>query len=225
MPVFEITNDLIFPNPRLAEDGILGIGGDLRPERLLLAYSNGIFPWPESEDTPMIWASPDPRLVLFPKKYRASKRLARTIRQQKFWVTFDENFEHVIRLCRQIDRPARSGTWITKDIMRAYIEMFHLGLAHSVEAYADARLVGGVYGISLGGAFFGESMFYLVNDASKVAFHFLIQRLLEWEFDFVDAQIKSSHLVRWGAEEISRDHYLEILKESLKKETRRGKWN
>ena len=224
MPVFQLTDDLVFPHPSLAEDGLLAIGGDLSPERLLLAYSNGIFPWPDSEESPMLWASPDPRLVLFPEKYRPSKRLQRTIRQQKFRVAFDENFEHVIRYCSRLPRPGQAGTWITRDIIKAFVKMHHLGLAHSVETYHDGQLVGGMYGISLGGAFFGESMFYLVSDASKVAFYYLMQRLKKWDFDFLDAQVSSPHLLSWGAEEISREHYLTILKKTLRKKTRRGKW-
>ena len=224
MPVFELTDDLVFPHPSLAEDGLVAVGGDLRPERLLLAYSNGIFPWPEREDTPVLWASPDPRLVLFLENYVISKRFERTIRHRKFSVSFDDNFEHVIRYCSILPRPHQTGTWITRDIIKAFIDMHYLGFAHSVETYLDGQLVGGIYGLSLGGAFFGESMFYLVSDASKVAFYFLVQRLKEWKFDFIDAQISSPHLIRWGAENISRDHYLQILKKSLHKKTRRGKW-
>ncbi|MBN1561636.1 leucyl/phenylalanyl-tRNA--protein transferase [candidate division KSB1 bacterium] len=224
MPIFKITDDLIFPHPSLAEDGLLAVGGDLRPERLLLAYSNGIFPWPEEEDAPMLWASPDPRLVLFPENLIVSKRLERTIRQGKFSISFDENFEQVIRYCRLSPRPGQRGTWITRDIVKAFIDMHHLGYAHSIEAHLDGQLVGGIYGLSLGGAFFGESMFHLVNDASRVALYHLVQRLREWNFDFLDAQITSPHLLRWGAENISREHYLRILHESIKKKTRRGKW-
>lgn len=224
MPIYRITDELIFPHPSLAEDGIVGIGGDLRPERLLLAYTNSIFPWPDGENSPIIWASPDPRLVMFLEKYKPTRRLLRTIRQQKFKISFDEHFEHVIRQCRQVHRPDQGGTWITKDIQNAYIEMHKLGFAHSIEAHANGQLVGGLYGLSLGGAFFGESMFHCAKDAAKVAFHFLVQRAREWNFDFIDAQVKTPHLVEWGAEEISREFYLDILKETLKKETWRGKW-
>ncbi len=172
----------------------------------------------------MVWASPDPRLVLFPDNYRASKRLLRTIRQQKFQIKFDDNFEHVIRHCRAMNRPDQGGTWITRDMVSAYIEMHRLGFAHSVEAYSDGRLVGGLYGLSLGGVFCGESMFHFENDAAKAAFHVLVQRAKEWDFDFIDAQIKSPHLVDWGAEEMSRERYLERLRISLNKPTRRGRW-
>lgn len=224
MPIFQLTKDLVFPHPTLAEDGLLAVGGDLSPERLLLAYSNGIFPWPDSEQAPLLWASPDPRLVLFLDQYSISKRLARTIRQGKFSCSFDEDFVGVIHNCRQVRRRGRRGTWITKDLMNAYIEMFRLGFAHSVETYLENQLVGGIYGLSLGGVFFGESMFHLVNDASKVAVYFLVQRLKQWDFDIIDAQISSPHLLSWGAEEISRDHYLHILKTSLRKKTYRGRW-
>lgn len=225
MPIFRITEELVFPHPSLAEDGIVGLGGDLSPDRLLLAYANGIFPWPDGEHTPIIWASPDPRLVLFPENFKASRRLLRTIRQQKFWITFDENFEHVIRFCRKMYRPDQGGTWITTDIVKAYIELHRLGFAHSIEAHADGQLVGGLYGLSLGGAFFGESMFHLVNDAAKVAFYYLVQQAKAWAFDFIDAQVRTPHLLDWGAEEISRDFYLDILHKTLQKKTRRGSWS
>ena len=224
MPVFRLTDDLLFPHPTLAENGLLAIGGDLRPERLLLAYSNGIFPWPEGEGSPMLWASPDPRLVLFPDMYRPSQRLLRAIRQKKFSVSFDDNFARVIHYCSTVDRPRQNGTWITRDIIKAFIELHHLGYGHSVETYYDGRLAGGIYGLSLGGAFFGESMFYHVSDASKVAFYYLVERVKEWNFDFIDAQVTTPHLLNWGAENISRNEYLRILKKTLQRPTYKGNW-
>lgn len=224
MPIFQLSDDLIFPHPDCAEDGWLAVGGDLSAQRLLLAYRNGIFPWPESEDSPLYWASPDPRTVLFPESYTASKRLQRTIRQNKFKITFDDNFDAVILHCAAILRRGQAGTWITRDMQKAYSRLHKMGYAHSVEARLNGRLVGGLYGVSLGGAFIGESMFHLVNDASKVAFYWLVQRLQQWQFDFIDAQVTTPHLIDWGAEEIARSSYLRLLKKSLLKKTRLGKW-
>ncbi len=224
MPIYQLTDDLVFPHPSHAEDGWLAVGGDLRPERLLLAYRNGIFPWPEGEGSPIYWASPDPRTILFLEKYKPSKRLLRVIKQNKFRITTDEHFERVIRRCSTIPRPGQNGTWLTEEMIRAYIRLHELGFAHSVEAHLHGRLVGGLYGLSLGGAFFGESMFYLVNDASKAAFYHLVRRLRQWDFDFIDAQVATPHLLAWGAEEIDRTTYLVLLSRALQKKTRRGKW-
>ena len=225
MPIFQLTDDLIFPHPELAEDGWLAVGGDLSPGRLLLAYKNGIFPWPEGEGSPIYWASPDPRTVLFLANYNPAKRLQRIVRQGKFHITFDEHFDKVISHCASRPRTGQSGTWITNDMRAAYCQMHELGYAHSIEAHLDGLLVGGIYGLSLGGVFFGESMFYLVNDASKVAFYELVQKLREWDFDFIDAQVTTPHLLNWGAVEISRSDYLLLLRQALKKKTRRGTWS
>ncbi len=224
MPIFQLTDDLVFPHPDFAEDGWLAVGGDLRPERLLLAYRSGIFPWPEGEGSPIYWASPDPRTVLFLEKYKPSKRLLRIIKQNRFVITMDEQFAQVIRHCAAIPRVGQNGTWLTGEMVRAYIRMHKLGFAHSVEAHLDGRLVGGLYGLSLGGVFFGESMFHLVNNASKAAFHVLVQRLGQWDFDFIDAQVATPHLLAWGAQEIDRSTYLSILSRALQKRTRIGKW-
>lgn len=225
MPVFKLTDELVFPHPKLAEDGLLAVGGDLRPERLLLAYSNGIFPWPEDEESPLLWASPDVRLVLVPQNLHVSKRLQRMIRQNKFSITFDAQFPEVIKRCAQVPRPGQYGTWITRDMIQAYIRLHELGFAHSVESYYAGELVGGIYGISLGGAFFGESMFYVMPNASRVALYHLVQRLQHWEFDFLDAQVRTAHMLQWGAHEITREEYLHLLKRSLQKSTRRGNWS
>jgi leucyl/phenylalanyl-tRNA---protein transferase len=224
MPIFQLTEELIFPHPELAEDGWLAIGGNLSPDRLLLAYSNGIFPWPEGEDSPLYWASPDPRTVLLLKDFTSSNRLKRTIRQNKFKVTFDSHFDSVIQNCSAIPRPDQDGTWITSDMQAAYADLHKMGFVHSVETHLDGVLVGGLYGLSLGGAFFGESMFHLVNDASKVAFYFLVQRLRDWNFDFIDAQVSTQHLLDWGATEIDRSSYLKLLAKTLEIKTRRGSW-
>jgi len=223
MPIYRLTDELIFPNPELAKEGLLAIGGDLSPERLLLAYSNGIFPWPYGEGYELTWFSPEDRLVLYPENLHISKRLRRTL-QGKFTVTMDTQFSKVIRHCAEVSRKHESGTWITQEMQKAYTHLHELGLAHSVETWLNDELVGGIYGISLGGAFFGESMFHLVSDASKVALVHLIEKIKSMNFDFLDAQVHTDHLVSLGAEEIPRAQYLSELYESLRKPTQRGIW-
>ena len=174
MPIFKLTNELIFPSPHLAEeDGLLAIGGDLSEARLLLAYSMGIFPW-YSEGDPILWWSTDPRLVLFPEDLKVSRSLNQTLRKGIFNITFDEAFEEVIRNCASVHSKADGGTWITDDMMDAYIDLHHAGYAHSVESWFEGKLAGGLYGISIGSAFFGESMFAKKSDASKAAFVTLV---------------------------------------------------
>ena len=202
---------------------MLAIGGDLSPNRLLLAYANGIFPWPEGENSPLLWASPDPRLVFYPNKFHVSRRLHRTLKKE-FIITFDSQFEEVIRLCASVPRVNQHGTWITKDIIHAYIQLHHMGFAHSVEVIEQDSLVGGLYGIALGGVFSAESMFHLKTYTSKIALYHLAQRLIQWDFDVLDAQVPSPFLKTLGAEEISRKTYLTLLSKSLQKPTRRGKW-
>jgi leucyl/phenylalanyl-tRNA--protein transferase len=224
MPVYELLEEIIFPHPSLAEpDGLLAIGGDLSPERLLLAYANGIFPW-YSEDEPILWWSPDPRCVCIPKEYIPSKSLRLLVQKQVFKVKFDTCFKEVISNCALAKRKAEQGTWITSDIISAYCNLHDLGFAHSVEIFLNEKLVGGLYGVSLGKAFFGESMFHKVSNASKIAYYFLMQRLVEWGFDIVDNQMVTPHLLSLGAKEMNRDRFLEVLSETLKKETHRGKW-
>jgi len=224
MPVYQLTNDLLFPDPAKANpDGLLAVGGDLTPDRLILAYSNGIFPW-YSDDNPILWWSPDPRLVLFPDNLKVSNSLRQIIKQEKFEIRFDADFPGVIRNCAIVNRKDQDSTWITEDMVKAYIDLHELGYAHSVEAYFENELVGGLYGISLGKAFFGESMFYFKNDASKVALFNLAGKLKQWKFNFIDAQVKTSHMISMGAKEIRRKEYLDLLESSLKYETRRGRW-
>ncbi|HSG32364.1 MAG TPA: leucyl/phenylalanyl-tRNA--protein transferase [Thermodesulfobacteriota bacterium] len=222
--IFLLSDDLIFPNPRLADShGLLAVGGDLSTDRLLLAYENGIFPW-YSEDQPILWFSPDPRLVLFPDKFIVSKSLQKTIKKNIFEVKFDTNFEEVITECSKIERKDQDGTWITQDMIDAYIELHNQGYAHCVETYQEGNLVGGLYGVSLGGAFFGESMFHKMKDASKIALHYLVQKVKKWEFDFIDSQVVTEHMKSMGSQEITRNKYLELLGKTLKKETRSGTW-
>jgi leucyl/phenylalanyl-tRNA--protein transferase len=224
MPVFRLTEALIFPDPALAEpDGMLAVGGDLGPERLLLAYANGIFPW-FSRGYPILWWSPDPRFVLFPDKFKVSKSLAQRIRSGKYEVRFDTAFAAVIGHCAGVKRSHEDGTWITPGMKKAYIRLHELGFAHSIETWEEDRLVGGLYGISLGKAFFGESMFHLRPDASKVATYALVKQMKAWGFHFIDSQLRTEHLASLGAEEIPRADYLLQLEEALKSETLRGKW-
>ncbi|RLD45610.1 MAG: leucyl/phenylalanyl-tRNA--protein transferase [Bacteroidetes bacterium] len=224
MPIYQLPEEPLFPNPEMAEeDGLLAVGGDLSPERLLNAYSQGIFPW-YSEGQPLLWWSPDPRMLLFPKDFKRSKSLSRTVQSDKFQIKFDRNFEEVINHCSKISRKGQPGTWITEEMKNAYINLHQLGFAHSVETYLDEKLLGGLYGISLGGAFFGESMFHLVTDASKVALWNLVDRALEWNFDFIDVQQDTEHLRSLGAVNVDRKKFLILLSESLKKETRKGNW-
>ena len=224
MPVFALDDRIIFPDPALADyTGLLAVGGDLSTERLLLAYSNGIFPW-YSEGEPVMWWSPDPRMVLFPKDFKISKSLKQTIRNKNFEVRFDYNFEEVIDNCSKTLRKEQEGTWITSEMKAAYIELHKAGFAHSVETYYDGRLAGGLYGISLGKAFFGESMFFKERDASKIALYYLIEKIKTWNFDFIDAQIETNHLINLGAVRISRNDFITMLKKALKYPTIKGKW-
>ncbi len=208
MPVYLLDSSLLFPNPNLAEEnGLLAVGGDLSSERLLLAYRSGIFPW-YSEGYPIMWFSPDPRLIVELGSVHASKRLMKTIRSGEFEVRFDTAFEEVMSLCAETDRKGQTGTWITGEMLRAYADLHQGGYAHSVETYADGELVGGLYGISLGGVFFGESMFHKERDASKVAFYHLEKFLLANDFDFIDSQVPNTHMKSLGGREVSRQEFL-----------------
>jgi len=213
-----------FPDPLKADkDGLLAAGGDLSAEALISAYSAGIFPWYE-EDFPILWWSPDPRLVLFPERFKLSNTLKQTLKREKYTVRFDHDFPAVIRSCAGIQRRNQKGTWITPDMQQAYIDLHQLGYAHSVETYAGDVLAGGLYGISLGRAFFGESMFHHQADASKVALYYLVEQMKKWDFHFIDAQQPTAHLKSLGAEEIPRKEFLKRLQRSLEYPTRRCSW-
>jgi leucyl/phenylalanyl-tRNA--protein transferase len=190
-------------------DGLLAVGGCLSKTRLLKAYRNGIFPWYNPED-PILWWSPDPRLVLFPDKLIVSRSLRKTLRKNNFSVTFDKAFDKVINACASL-RKASSGTWITDEITEAYNELHRLGFAHSVETWCNGSLVGGLYGVALGQVFFGESMFHTMTDASKVAFVSLVERLKAWDYQLIDCQVHTSHLESLGAQEIDRTYFVELL--------------
>jgi leucyl/phenylalanyl-tRNA--protein transferase len=223
--VYRLGAQLAFPSPDEAEaSGLLAIGGDLTPERLLLAYSLGIFPWPLVEQ-PLLWFSPDPRMVLRPEQLRISHSLRKTLRQRRYEVRLDHAFDDVLRRCAEVPRRGEVGTWITPALAQAYGRLHRLGFAHSAEAWQDGVLVGGLYGVSLGGVFFGESMFADRPDASKVAFVTLMQTLAAWRFDLVDCQVHTEHLARFGATEWPRPRFLAALAESLAKPARRGRWH
>ncbi len=225
MPVFRLHPDtLLFPPTRLAEpDGLLAVGGDLSPERLLLAYRQGIFPW-YSDEEPILWWSPAPRLILLPENLRISRRLARTIRKQTFQISFDTAFAEVVAHCAGTPRPGQPGTWITAEMQEAYGRLHELGFAHSVEARQGEKLVGGLYGLALGGVFFGESMFSLVADSSKVAFAALVERLKEWDFGLIDCQVATRHLLSLGAHEVEREEFERRLALALAKPTHKKSW-
>jgi leucyl/phenylalanyl-tRNA--protein transferase len=222
--MFLLDNSLVFPDPRCADsDGLLAVGGDLSLERLILAYQNGIFPW-YSEGNPIMWFSPDPRLILFPDELRISKSLRRVINLEKFETRFDTCFEEMIVKCATVERKHQDATWITSDMTDAYVQLHNEGFAHSVETLYEDELVGGLYGISLGGAFFGESMFHSMNNASKVSLCRLVEKLKSWGFDFIDSQIPTNHMKSLGAREVDRESFLTMLQLTLKRKTRRGKW-
>ncbi len=223
-PFLEVDEFFRFPPPEESTpEGIVALGGNLSPGMLVSAYSQGIFPW-FSEGDPLYWWSPDPRCVLFPGKEHISGSMRRVLRKRLFHYSMDMDFRGVIEACARIPRPGQDGTWITPDMQEAYIALHQRGLAHSIEVWSGDGLAGGLYGISLGGMFFGESMFSRISNASKAAF-IVLARILEAEdFDCLDCQLPTDHLARLGAQTVTREHYLRILKESLKRENRTGSW-
>lgn len=213
-----------FPDPREAEpDGLLAVGGDLAPARLLEAYAHGIFPW-YSEGSPILWWSPPERALFLPGDGRLPRRTARALRSRPFEIRRDTCFEAVIRACARTPRQGQVDTWITKAMARAYLALHREGFAHSFEAFRDGELVGGLYGISLGAAFFGESMFTKESYASRAAFAELCRVAWDWGFQFIDGQLPNDNLETLGARVISRDAYLARLARALEQPTRRGSW-
>ena len=224
MAIYRLFAEPLFPDPEHADpDGLLAVGGDLTPERLISAYSTGVFPW-YAENSPILWWSTNPRLVLFPDQLHVSRSLRRVLNRESYTVTYDTAFDAVIRRCAATPRPDQDGTWLVPEMVEAYTEMHRLGLCHSVEAWREGELVGGLYGMALGRAFFGESMFFSEPDASKVAFVHLVRTLEAWDFQLIDCQQTTSHLKRFGAREISRRRFLDLLGQALHFPTLRGSW-
>jgi leucyl/phenylalanyl-tRNA--protein transferase len=222
--IFRLDHRLLFPRPELADpNGLLAVGGDLRPERLVLAYAMGIFPW-YSEDTPILWHSPDPRMVLRAGDLVVGRSLAKTLRRGAYEVRLDTAFRAVMESCARVPRHDQDGTWIMPEMIDAYEELHRRGLAHSAEAWLGGELAGGLYGVSLGGAFFGESMFAKEPDASKVAFVTLVRAMAGWGIDLVDCQVRTAHLARFGAVDWPRPRFLAALEKALEKPTRYGPW-
>jgi leucyl/phenylalanyl-tRNA--protein transferase len=193
-------------------NGLLAAGADLSPERLLAAYRQGIFPW-YSPGQPILWWSPDPRMVLFPSELKVSRSLAKRMRKDDYEIRFDTAFRQVMLQCALTERPGQDGTWITSDIVEGYCRLHALGHAHSVETWMEGKLVGGVYGVAIGRMFYGESMFHHVTDASKLAFVHLVRRLHDQGFGMLDCQMKTTHLASLGAREVSRDEFSQRLSE------------
>ncbi len=214
-----------FPDTESADEyGIVAAGGNLSPGMLLSAYRQGLFPW-YSEGEPILWWSPDPRFVLFPDNLHISRSMIRTFKRNRFRYTIDTSFEKVIRECGAVERKGQDATWITGDMIEGYVTLFKLGFVHSVEVWLDGELVGGLYGVSLGSLFFGESMFHLVPDASKAGYILFVRALQRHRFTLVDCQVFTPHLASLGAQNISRTEFMKNLKKGLKRNTLSGRWS
>ena len=224
MTIFRLSDILAFPKPHLAdEDGLLAVGGDLSQERLLLAYRLGIFPW-FLEGEPYLWWSPDPRLVLYPEELTLSKSLKKTIKKKPFQITFDSAFDHIIQSCARTRLKKNEDTWIGQEMIDAYCKLHESGYAHSVEAWCKGSLEGGLYGVSLGKCFFGESMFSNKSNASKIAFVHLVEYLKKESYMMIDCQVTTAHLKKFGAREIPRELFLQQLEEAMKWPTKSQSW-
>ena len=209
--MYRLTDALLFPSPEQASaEGIVAVGGDLQPERVMLAYRKGIFPWFESDDF-LLWWSPDPRMVLFPDQLKISKSMRTVLRKKQFEVTFNKAFDQVVEACAKVKRFGQNGTWITPGLMEVYSSLHTQGHAHSVEVWEEGSLVGGLYGIDLGTVFCGESMFSKSSNASKVALIFLVKELKKNKYELIDCQVPTQHLASMGAEPISRTKFLTFL--------------
>jgi leucyl/phenylalanyl-tRNA--protein transferase len=223
MPVYYLGEDLVFPPAEYSDpDGVLAVGGDLSPERLLLAYSSGIFPW-YSSGSPIIWWSPDPRFVIYPSEVKISRSMKQVFKREIFEIKFDTSFREVITACSG-KRKHEKGTWITSEMIEAYVVLHELGFAHSIEAWSEGCLVGGLYGVSLGGMFFGESMFSRESNASKAAFIVLADNLTRLGFDLIDSQVPTEHMKSFGAIEMDRRFFLDLVEKSVKRRTIIGNW-
>lgn len=214
MPLFVLDKGLAFPPPHLAEpDGLLAMGGDLSPQRLLLAYQNGIFPWYEGDH--ILWWSPDPRFVLFPNELHVSKSIRPMLNRDAFRFTINQAFEQVIRNCKKIVRPGQDGTWITHEIEKAYVQMHRMGYAFSAEVWKDGELAGGLYGIKLGKVFFGESMFSNYDNASRFAFIRYVEELKKEGIELIDCQVHTEYLEKLGAKMIPRQDFIVLLQQLI----------
>jgi leucyl/phenylalanyl-tRNA--protein transferase len=224
MPIHALGPSPRFPDPRRAdEEGLLAVGGDLGVPRLLMAYRMGIFPW-FNEDTPILWWSPPERAILLPGDERFARSTRKALARRPFRVTLDTAFGEVVRACAEVDRKGQDGTWITPDIQRAYAELHQEGFAHSFEAWRDGELAGGLYGVSLGAAFFGESMFSRESYASRAAFARLCEVAWGWGFHFIDGQLPNANLQGLGARVVPREEFLARLARALEAPTHRGSW-
>ena len=225
MSIYLLADDIFdFPSANLAnKDGLLAIGGDLSPERLIIAYSSGIFPW-YSEGEPILWWSLDPRMVMKPTDLKVTKSLRKTIDSNRYSCSIDTNFDKVIEMCANVERKDQDGTWICKDMIAAYKELHRIGFAHSVETYCDNELIGGLYGVSIGSVFCGESMFHTKTDASKVALNYLCEFLIKNNFDIIDVQQDTPHFRRMGAYTMPRKDFLKLLKGYVKHPSLVGNW-
>ena len=217
-PIWLNPETIAFPpveNALTDPDGLLAVGGDLSPQRIVQAYKNGIFPWFDDQQ-PILWWSPNPRAVLFPEKIIISKSLKKRIKRKQFSVSCDQRFADVIKQCSSVPRMGQAGTWITAEMLQAYEQLHDLGIAHSIEVWENETLVGGLYGLSIGRVFFGESMFSARTDASKVALVYLSKQLQQWGFSLIDCQVTSAHLISMGAEEIDRCDFIRALENNIK---------
>jgi leucyl/phenylalanyl-tRNA--protein transferase len=224
VPVYRIPSEHLFPHPSLAEpNGLLGVGGDVDPDRMLRAYAAGIFPW-YSEGQPVLWFTPDPRFVLEPGALVVQRSLRKRIHRGDYEVRLDTVFMDVVRACKTSPRPGQDGTWITRELERSYEVLHRRGYAHSIEAWRGSELVGGLFGVALGQLFSGESMFAAAPDASKVAFVAGVRQLRAWGFELIDCQVYTDHLLRFGAHAIPRNEYLRWIAELVRRPSRPGPW-
>lgn len=224
MPIYKLTRELRFPPPEGASpEGVVAIGGDASPERLVLAYSLGIFPWPH-RDLPLLWFSPDPRFVLRFEHAHVGRSLRKRVRSGEYEIRTDTAFAHVMEACAASPRPGQDGTWITDELREGFTQLHARGIAHSIEAFHAGELVGGLYGVALGRSFCGESMFAQRDDASKVAMVTLLGNLASWGFHFVDCQVYTDHLARFGALEVPRARFLPALRRAVSEPSLPGPW-
>lgn len=225
MPVFQLSDIIYFPPPEMArEDGLLAIGGDLSPERLLLAYQMGIFPWYAKGD-PILWWAPTPRLILHPRDFHCSRSLQRQLKRGLFKFTMDKAFDAVIQACAEVRTDQEQPTWINHQMIEAYCHLHDLGYAHSLECWQHDELVGGLYGVSIGGFFFGESMFSRTKNSSKASLAILARQLATWDFDCIDCQMRTDHLISLGAREVAGHQFFAMLQQSILRPDRQGKWS